>query len=208
MPSTVLSVDGMTHECGPAARPSASADPPDATLIARSCAGDAAALDALVRRHYRTAYSVALANTGRRADAEDVCHDALIRVAEQLETCRDPARFAQWMCAIVRNRARNAHERERVRRAEPLDEHIVRSAHDSHRDAQRAELRARLLAALGVLTPVQREVVLLHDLAGWTHEAIADLVGTSEGMSRQHLFQARRRLRGVLGPDILEYLDD
>ncbi len=198
----------MTHECGPAARPSAGADPPDATLIARSCAGDAAAFDTLVRRHYRTAFSVALANTGHRADAEDVCHDALIRVAERLETCRDPARFAQWMCAIVRNRARNARERERVRRAESLDERVVQSGHDSDRDAQRAELRARLLGALAVLTPVQREVVLLHDLAGWTHQAIADLIGTSEGMSRQHLFQARRQLRGALGPDILEYLDE
>jgi RNA polymerase sigma-70 factor (ECF subfamily) len=66
-----------------------------------------------------------------------------------------------------------------------------------------------LESALASLSPVQREVVLLHDLDGWTHEDIARLIGTSAGMSRQHLFHARRRLRTVLGQNTSEeYLND
>jgi len=50
--------------------------------------------------------------------------------------------------------------------------------------------------------------VLLHDLHEWTHDAIAESIGTSAGMSRQHLFKARRRLRELLGPSLLkEYFD-
>jgi DNA-directed RNA polymerase specialized sigma24 family protein len=61
-----------------------------------------------------------------------------------------------------------------------------------------------LLAALDRLTPVQREVVLLKDLEGWDHRAIAAALGVSEGMSRQHLFVARGALREVLGAKALK----
>ena len=59
-------------------------------------------------------------------------------------------------------------------------------------------LRGHLLAALATLSSVQREVVLLHDLDGWTHAEIADALGISETNCRQHLFTARRALRAEL----------
>lgn len=203
--------DGMTHERGSAARSLGAVDPPDAELVARTCAGDAGsagAFDTLVRRHYRAAFAVALAQTGNRADAEDVCHDAFVRAAERLDDCRNPDRFVQWLCAIVRNHAKNTIARGNVRRAESLEHHTVASSNDSARDAEQSELRRRLEQALATLPPVQREVVLLHDLDGWTHEAIAGSIGTTAGMSRQHLFHARKRLRDVLGPSAMRYFDD
>ena len=175
------------------------AEPDDAQLIAATCAGDAGAFEALVRRHYHLAFSVALAHTAGRADAEDVCHDAFVRAAEHLEDCRDPARFAHWLCVIVRNRARNLDAHNAVRRADPIDHHTAPSRDSPERDAQMGDLRDRLLAALATLSPRQREVVLLHDLDGLTHEEIGGMVGTSAGMSRQHLFAARKLLRRALG---------
>ena len=142
---------------------------------------------------------VALAQTRDRADAEDVCHDAFVRAAERLEDCRHPDRFAQWLCTIVRNHARNAMARGYVRRAAPLEHQTAASPTNIERDAEVSELRDQLLRALETLSPVQREVVLLHDVDGRTHDDIAGLIGTSSGMSRQHLFKARKRLRQVLG---------
>ena len=173
----------------------------DAELISRALAGDATALDQLVRRHYRAAFSIALAQTGSRADAEDACHDAFLRAAERLADCRDRERFAFWLGAIVRNRARNMVTRGILRHAAPLEPQAFAARDNPAKDAELAELRDRLVAALGVLTATQREVVLLHDLDGWTHADIAATIGTSEVMSRQHLFNARRRLREVLGPN-------
>ena len=172
---------------------------PDAELVARTLGGDSGAFDALVRRHYRAAYAVALAHAGSRADAEDVCHDAFVRAAERLEDCRQPDRFVHWLCTIVRNHARNALAKAFVRRAAPLEHDTAQSGDDPARAAEIAELRTRLEQARTRLPPVQREVVLLHDLDGWTHDAIAQSIGTSAGMSRQHLFLARRRLREALG---------
>lgn len=62
---------------------------------------------------------------------------------------------------------------------------------------------ARLAAAMALLTTVQREVLVLHDVEGWKHEEIAAHIGVSAVTSRTHLFKARRRLRVALGADIL-----
>jgi RNA polymerase sigma-70 factor (ECF subfamily) len=49
------------------------------------------------------------------------------------------------------------------------------------------------------LNAAQREVLLLHDLEGWTHNEIAARLDISVLMSRRHLSDARKRLRAVLG---------
>ncbi|HEU0015836.1 MAG TPA: RNA polymerase sigma factor [Longimicrobium sp.] len=173
----------------------------DAALVARALAGDADAFEALLRRHHRAAYAVALAFTREPADADDVCQDAFVRAYERLADCREPERFAAWLAQIVRNRARNRLAYLRLRRALPLAdvEHRPGGGASPAADAERWELRRALLAALGKLPAVQREVVLLHDLEGWKHAEIAALVGCSEVMSRRHLSDARRVLRGLLG---------
>lgn len=182
--------------------------PPDAELVARTRGGDAAAFELLVRRHYGAAYAVALAVLGSRADAEDACQDAFIRAAANLAGCRHPDRFGGWLRTIVRNHARNEAARRAVRRAVPIETVTPATEASSPRELERAELARRLEAALAGVSPAQREVVLLHDLEGWTHEAIAKSMGTSVVMSRQSLFQARRRLRSALGPNLLqEYRD-
>lgn len=178
--------------------------PADAELVARAREGDGAGFDALVRRHYRAAYAVALAILGRRDDAEDVCQEAWIRVLQRIDDCRDPGRFVYWMLQIVRNRARNHRAYRKVRQAAPLDESPEPRAPDS--GSSDVRLRGRLEAALQELTEVQREVVLLHDLEGFEHREIGESLGISDVMSRQHLFRARRQLRGILGERIRDDL--
>ena len=178
----------------------------DSRLVARARAGDAGAFEDLVRRHLRSAHAVALGVLGNPADAEDVCQDAFLTALEKLDECRDPKRFAAWLMRIVRNRALNFLESRALRQGEPLEEEALAAGateagagDDPEWRAGQSELRERLLAALGHLPPSQREVVLLHDLEGWKHREIADLLGTSEGAARVRLLEARKRLRTELG---------
>lgn len=171
----------------------------DAILVARTRDGESSAFEQLVRRHYRLAFSVALAICGTRADAEDVCQEAFIRSLERIESCRTPERFAAWLTEIVRNRALNHLEHNRVRRAESLDDFEVSQDNQTPETAlRRRELGRKLETAIVRLAPRQREVVLLHDLDGWSHREIAQAMGISEIMSRQLLFTARQTLRGLL----------
>jgi len=56
-----------------------------------------------------------------------------------------------------------------------------------------------LLEALSTLAEEQREIVLLHDLEGWTHDEISERIRVPAGTVRSHLHFARRKLRELLG---------
>ena len=134
-------------------------------------------------------------------EAQDVCQDALVKAWEHIGECRDGARFGAWLLTIVRNTAHNRAEYLRVRTTEPLESGMsVASPMSSDHATLRSELRTTLLRALATLPPVQREVVLLHDLQGMPHGEIAAQLAISELMSRRHLSDARRALRGILKP--------
>lgn len=177
--------------------------PPDADLVARCLRGDADAFDVLVRRYYRTAFAVALGVLGNRQDAEDVVQDAFVKAIDRLEDCREPAKFVQWMLVIVRNRALSHRTYRKIRETSELLPEIAEADDSPFVDAARSELADTLQSALATLSKVQREIVLLHDMDGWTHKDIADSLGITEVRSRQHLFVARKLLRERLGPSLL-----
>jgi len=172
----------------------------DAELVIRARRGDAPAREALVRRYLRPAYAVALSVVRNVADAEDLAQDALVAALGRLDQCREPERFAGWLFQGVRNRAMNQIEQRQTRRG-LLDE--VPRGEWVEGAAPPVLLRRRLVGALERLRPVQREVVLLHDLESWTHAEIAAALGISEVMSRQHLFVARKAMREWLGDGLV-----
>jgi RNA polymerase sigma-70 factor (ECF subfamily) len=137
--------------------------------------------------------------TGRHEDAEDAAQEAFLVALQRIEECRNPERFAGWLLTIVRNRSRNLVRRESLRTAEPLPPSASGRGPTPDRETERAELREHLRRALETLTPIQREVVLLHDLEGWKHREIADRLEIPSGTVRSHLHFARKALRGVLG---------
>lgn len=151
---------------------------------------------------------MAFAILGSAMDAEDVCQDAFVRALERLDDCRSPAKFAAWLLQIVRNRARNYIDYRRVRETVQLDEIAAAGGAKASNGVELGELRAALELAMAELTEMQRQVVLLHDLEGWTHREIAESLGLSEVASRQQLMNARRRLRELLGRNTLEEYQD
>ncbi|HYH82870.1 MAG TPA: RNA polymerase sigma factor, partial [Longimicrobium sp.] len=154
----------------------------------------------LAERYLRGARAVALAVVGEPADAEDVCQDAFVSAIARIDDCRKPDRFGAWLFQIVRNRARD-HLRGAGRKVIPIDAVSVESPEASPaRQAERADLRGRLLDALAELPEDRREVVLLHDLEGWTHQEIAERMELPPGTVRSHLHYARKRLRALLSP--------
>jgi RNA polymerase sigma-70 factor (ECF subfamily) len=178
--------------------------PSDADLVARALRGDGDAYDVLVRRYYRAAFALALGVLGERADAEDVCQDAFVKALERLDECRDPARFVQWLMVIVRNRALSYRSYRKVRDTSELLPETAAARDSPLSDVTRAELGEHLVKALKLLSQVQREVVLMHDMEGFAHKEIAGLLGISEVRSRQHLFVARGILRKRLGKALLK----
>ena len=172
----------------------------DKELVEAVRRGDRAAAGRLVEKYLRGCRAIALAIIGEIPGAEDVSQDAFIYALERIDDCRDPARFGAWLRQIVRSQAKNHLRHARVRRTEPLLDDTATTVGESPSEAaERSDLRMRLLSALATLAGDQREVVLLHDLEGWTHDEISDRMRIPSGTVRSHLHFARRKLRALLG---------
>ena len=97
-----------------------SAAPPDEVLVMAAILGDLEAFGELAARYRAAAVRVAQSIVGRE-DAEDVAQDALLLAFKALPTIESPARFAAWLGAITRHRARRWARREGARRAASVD---------------------------------------------------------------------------------------
>ncbi len=170
----------------------------DAELVILARSGDRDAFGELVRRYQRAAYAVALSVTGKPQDAEDAAQEAFLVALQRLDDCRNPARFAGWLLAIVRNRARNLIRRESLRAGEQIPVSARTSDPGPDKMADISALRGRLKEALSTLSELQREIVLLHDLEGWKHDEIAARLEMPSGTIRSHLHFARKALRAEL----------
>lgn len=171
----------------------------DAELVAGVRRGDRDAAARLVERYLRPCRTVALSIVRDLPNAEDVSQDAMVYAMERIDDCRDPARFGAWLLQIVRNRARNQLRDSKPGRILSIDSETAASLEPApDRRAEQAQLRDRLLDALGELTEDRRAVVLLHDLEGWTHVEIAERLAMPPGTVRSHLHHARKKLRQLL----------
>lgn len=185
---------------------STSEPPGDGELVRRARDGDKQAFSLLVERYQRTAYFVALAVTGRHEDAEDAAQESFLVALEKLNECRRPERFKGWFLTIVRNRSRNLVRRESLRSMDEVPPGARSPEPTPDRVAETADLREALSAALDTLTEDQRQVVVLHEIEGWKHREIAEMLGLPAGTVRSHLHYARKQLRKEMtqrgfGPD-------
>ena len=171
----------------------------DGELVAAMRRGDRTAAGRLVERYLRPCRAVALSIVGEVAAAEDICQDAFVYAIERIDDCRKPDRFGAWLFQIVRNRGRNHIRDSKGDRMRPLDAtNLISMSPSPARESERTELRERLLAALAQVPEERREVVLLHDLEGWTHREIAERMDLPQGTVASHLYHARRVLREIL----------
>ena len=173
-------------------------DPPDDALVRATLGGAESAFAHLVRRYLRKAMAVALEYAGNREDAEDIVQDTFRRVLESLDRY-DPSRpFEPWFFTILRNTARNAVKRRRIRSHETLSSEQASEAPDPFETTQRRELRREIDEAVQGLTAAQRSCCRLCEVDGLSSAEAASALGLAESTVRVHVFRARRALQTLL----------
>jgi RNA polymerase sigma-70 factor (ECF subfamily) len=158
--------------------------------------GDEKGFAGLVRLHQRRAYIVARSIVMTHEDAEDAVQEGFLRAYQALDRFDPSQTFSAWLNRIVANAALDLARRKKVRNAEELSESIQAPFRDP---AERGELKERLKAALAQLQPRARSVIVLHDVEGFTHAEIGEMLGIPGGTARSDLHHARQKLRGLLG---------
>ena len=124
---------------------------------------------------------------GSGHDSEDVVQEAWIRACTALPRFAWRSSLTTWLCGIVVNCVREAR---RVPEHEELEEEVAAPAREQSLDLE---------ALVRRLPQRCREVIVLHDIEGYTHEEIGTLLGVAEGTSKHHLFRARQMLTEWMG---------
>jgi RNA polymerase sigma-70 factor, ECF subfamily len=170
----------------------------DMRLVARTRRGDMQAYGELVRRHMQRAFSIAYSILRHREDAEDVVQEAFIRTLERIEQIDEGRAFHPWLHRIVVNRAISYHRARALRATNPLPDDMRATGPMPDHEAERSELRDRLLRAVDALPEQQRTIVLLSDVEEMNSTEIAEILEIQPGTVRYHLHHGRRALRAAL----------
>jgi RNA polymerase sigma-70 factor (ECF subfamily) len=135
---------------------------------------------------------------GAHHDAEEVVQDAFVRALHALRADAREMALKAWLYTIVRNRALDVLRRP-VRTTDlALHAPVLRDgAADPHERAMRAEELQALVRDLQRLPERQRTALVLHELGGASHEAIARRLEVTAGGSKALVWRARASLQSA-----------
>lgn len=165
------------------------ADAVDATLAA---SGDAQAFERLYRGHLARVHGLARRLMGS-GDADEATQDVFVRAWQKLGTFRGESAFGTWLHRVAINVILAKRQRLGVQR-----ERFTESAELLERAPARASqelLQVDFEAAMERLPDGAREVFVLHDVEGYKHHEIADMLSVTSGTSKAQLHRARMILR-------------
>ena len=184
----------------------------EAEAIRRAQAGDAAAFEHLFQLHSRRVYALCLRMVGNPADAEDLAQEAFLQLFRKIATFRGESAFSTWLHRMTVNVVL-MRLRKKSLPTDSLEESLEPDSENSgpKRDVGAPDLRlsgavdrVNLERSIEKLPPGYRTVFILHDVQGYEHNEIADIMGCSVGNSKSQLHKARTRLRELLQEEIRE----
>jgi RNA polymerase sigma-70 factor (ECF subfamily) len=175
-------------------------------LIKRAQEGDSDAFGTLFQAHKSRIHSVCLRMTCNTAEAEDLTQDSFLQAFRKIGKFRGDSAFSTWLHRIAVNTVL-MHFRKRVLCHVSLDEPYnsdgAKLRHEyGARDKDLAGCidRVALARAMKQLPPGYRTIFLLHEVEGYEHQEIAEMLSCTVGNSKSQLYKARLRFRELLAP--------
>jgi RNA polymerase sigma-70 factor (ECF subfamily) len=166
----------------------------------------AAFLERAMTEYGKATYNFALRLTGNDADARDLTQDAFIRVYRAWRSFVPGTSFLSWIYRIVTNLHRDELRRRKGRYQEEIPEDNAPQEFAGQRplavtpidDYVERQIGEPLSKALALLSPEQRQVLVLADVEEYSYQEIAEIMGCSIGTVRSRLHRARALLRRLV----------
>lgn len=170
----------------------------DAALAA---SGDRQAFERLYRKHMNRVFSLCARMVADRQRAEELTQDVFVRAWEKLHLFRGESSFATWLHRLAVNVVLNDRKTESRRRSR-FEEEDEEHGMDGFIGVVGMPLAPGdmldLEEAIKRLPPGARRVFTLHDVEGYKHEEIGEMLGVTTGATKAQLHRARRLLREAL----------
>lgn len=177
----------------------------EAEAIEKAKAGDAIAFENLYGLHKRRVYSLCLRMTGNTAEAEDLTQEAFLQLYRKIATFRGESAFSTWLHRLSVNvvlmhlRKKGLPEVSLEETLEPQQEDGPKKDIGARDNVLAGSIdRVNLERAIENLPPGYRIIFVLHDIEGYEHNEIAEMMGCSIGNSKSQLHKARMKLRDLL----------
>jgi RNA polymerase sigma-70 factor (ECF subfamily) len=171
----------------------------DIQAIIRGCLlNDRRSQEELYKRYYPAMMALCLRYARTSADAVEIVNDAYLKVFQQLGRY-DPAKGAlyTWMRKILINTALDA-----LRKQKMIRYHEMLTATEEEPGIENEAVSKmngdELLALIRQLPITSCLVFNLYGIDGFSHREISGMLGISEGTSRWHLSDARRKLKEII----------
>jgi RNA polymerase sigma-70 factor (ECF subfamily) len=170
----------------------------DAELVARCQAGDVDAFETLYHQHAGRIFALASRMAGSPDEGEDLLQEIFLLAYRKLGTFKGEAALGTWLYRLALNhcldfvRSRQARTRKLTETLD--DERSVEPAARQDTPIARIDLER----AIARLPEGCREAFVLHEVEGFDHKEVAELLGIAEGTSKSQVFKARMKLRGIL----------
>ena len=185
----------------------------DGDLVRRAQQGERRAFDELIVRHQPIALSLAVGIVRDRERALELTQEAVLHAYLSLDRLRKPDSFRAWLCGIVVNLCKSHLRRPRVetlslellsggRSFDSLP--LTDGAPQPHEAAEARETHRLILAAIGQLSPANRDAVLLYYFEQLSVREIASLLQISVTAVKGRLHKSRRKLRDQLRSNFAE----
>jgi RNA polymerase sigma-70 factor (ECF subfamily) len=178
---------------------------PEAEAIERAQQGDGQCFESLYALHKRRVYSLCLRMTGNTAEAEDLTQEAFLQLYRKIATFRGESAFSTWLHRLAVNvvlmhlRKKGLPEVSLQETLEPTEEDGPKKDFGAHDPMLAGSIdRVNLERAVESLPPGYRIIFVLHDIEGYEHNEIAEMMGCSIGNSKSQLHKARMKLRDLL----------
>lgn len=191
--------------------------PSEGELVRRARAGEAHAVETLVRRHNRTLFRTARAILRDDSEAEDVVQEAYVQAFRALASFRAESSLSTWLVRIAANLAL-MRRRRRAREAKviPIDHEtgasfmaeIADGAQGPEAAAMSGETRRLLERRIDELPDLYRTVFVMRAVEDMTVEETAAALGLPAATVRTRFFRARALLRAALEHEIGFALED
>jgi RNA polymerase sigma-70 factor (ECF subfamily) len=180
---------------------------PELTLVQRAQRGDQEAFSILFQTHKKRVYSVCLLMTKDVAEAEDLTQEAFLQVFRSVGSFRGDSAFSTWLYRVAVNTVLMKLRRRKSPPAISLDEPVSAESPNLRRDFGQPDLklsgavdRIALRRAIEELPEGCRKIFALHEVEGYQHHEIAELLNCSIGNSKSQLHKAKLKMRDLLFP--------
>ncbi|NMP17637.1 RNA polymerase sigma factor [Thalassotalea sp. Y01] len=163
-------------------------------VIEKAKAGDVSAFEVIYRQYSQACFQLALRMCANRALAQDITQEVFVKVFRKLSTYHGNGSFAGWLRQIA---VRESLNRLRVKKDEsPLEEESIRS--DDLFNSEWVLAQRDLTSLLSNLPGNYRSVLILHEVEGFTHQEIAEMLDKSVSFSKVTLLRAYKKLQAMV----------